>query len=874
MGLLLSGRPARAWNPGGYPALSEIMLDSLNSAIRWLATCVLLVGLFQSSPASAFVEVRQHKMQCSAAFPCPRELQDRVNFWIDIYSRWDSQDAVLHDSVVPSRVYKVIEGRACGRKGNTAFIKDQKKRIAAELHTLAKKVDRKSPVNSAYQKHLLKLFPERSGADIRRAAGDIRCQSGNRDGFASALRRFGTYGPMVRRVLKNSGLHSDIQYLPFVESSYSPKAYSRVGAAGLWQIMPATGRTLGLELDATVDERLDPEAASWAAARYLKDARKTLTVAAQAKNNRVSHSELSPFVITSYNYGVNGMRRAIKKIGPDYMQVINQYRSRKFQVAVKNFYAGFLAARHVARNQKRFFGDIKPGRPLQYQTLILDRQVSIARVQSIFGLSEAELKVLNPALTRFVWHGWRFIPDGYKLRLPRRQDSWSNHVARLRMMPFETRQGGSVEYTVRTGDTACGIAAAFRADCRELIAINGLNRQAVIRVGQKLQVPAKGRSRSRVAQRGRYEIQSGDSACIVADHFGVDCDDLLAANGLHRGSVLQVGASLVIPGTIPTAPGGSYTVGKGDSACSIASRHGISCDALLAANGLAKSDLIFPGQTLTVPGVAAPASSTDPASAQEPARTLTYTVVGGDSACRIAARFQVPCRRLIADNALGKEALIRPGQSLTIMGVPASLARSYSPSSKVAKVAVASVEAKSSADAAWSKIAESVGDSSGSGLSGVSPLDRPIDLSVQTSAVDGRTLYRINVEPEETLGHYSDWLHLGGVTKIRELNGYDATQVLASGDALLLPVADRMQRDTFERRREEYHRVLVEEFKENFEVTGANEYKIQSGDSLWVLAREFELPIWVITRYNPELRSSPPRAGKSITIPRIRSRQG
>ena len=115
------------------------MLDSLNSAIRWLATCVLLVGLLQSSPASAFVEVRQHKMQCSAAFPCPRELQDRVNFWIDIYSRWDSQDAVLHDSVVPSRVYKVIEGRACGRKGNTAFIKDQKKRIAAELHTLAKK---------------------------------------------------------------------------------------------------------------------------------------------------------------------------------------------------------------------------------------------------------------------------------------------------------------------------------------------------------------------------------------------------------------------------------------------------------------------------------------------------------------------------------------------------------------------------------------------------------------------------------------------------------------------------------------------------------------------------------------------------------------
>ena len=171
-------------------------------------------------------------------------------------------------------------------------------------------------------------------------------------------------------------------------------------------------------------------------------------------------------------------------------------------------------------------------------------------------------------------------------------------------------------------------------------------------------------------------------------------------------------------------------------------------------------------------------------------------------------------------------------------------------------------------------MADTGGDRSGSELSGVSPLDRPIDLSVQRSAVDGRTLYRINVEPEETLGHYSDWLRLGGVESIRALNGFAASQVLASGDALLLPVTDAAHQDAFERRREEYHQVLVEEFKENFEVTGSEEYKIESGDSLWLVARKFELPIWVITRYNPELRSGPPRAGTSITIPRIRSRQG
>ena len=88
------------------------MLDLPKPGIRWLLVCVLLVGVFQPKPAEAFIEVKQHRMQCSSAFPCPPELQSRVNFWIDIYSRWASQDAVLHDSVVPSRVYKVIEGRA------------------------------------------------------------------------------------------------------------------------------------------------------------------------------------------------------------------------------------------------------------------------------------------------------------------------------------------------------------------------------------------------------------------------------------------------------------------------------------------------------------------------------------------------------------------------------------------------------------------------------------------------------------------------------------------------------------------------------------------------------------------------------------------
>ena len=709
-------------------------------------------------------------------------------------------------------------------------------------------------------------------------------------------------------------------------------------------------------------------------------------MAAQAKDPRVTDSALSPFVITSYNYGVNGMRRAIKKLGPDYIRVINHYRSSKFQVAVKNFYAGFLAARHVARNAKRFFGYIQPGRPLTYRTLKLKRPVSIARIQSVFGLSEAQLKSLNPALTRFVWHGWRFVPNGYRLRLPPRSGSWANHVARLRMMPSEIRSSGTLQYTVRSGDTACGIAAAFRTNCSELMALNGLSSKAVIRAGQKLQVPPAGRTRSTVAQRGAYVVRPGDSVCGVAQRFGTDCDDLLAANGLHRGSVLAVGSQLLIPGTLKRPPGGRYTVGKGDNVCSIANRHGIDCNALLTANGLAGGDLIHPGQTLTIPG-ATGAKSTPvkkSASADIPRISIAYKVVAGDSACRIAARLEISCRRLIFDNALGADAIIQPGQVLQAAGVPVEVARSIAaatladdvatqkpfeyivtvgdtvcaiakthdidcnrllafnnlkvsaviaPGDKLNMPGKKPIETKAvsasvaepvmlasavplSGDVAGSApkadtqrpiVNEEVTDSARPKISqnpsvntstllldatelsdeppdptptlaqrgvSVSPLDQPVDLSVQTAGVNGKTVYRINIEPEETLGHYSDWLRLGGVKKLRELNGYDSTRVLASGDALLLPVTGSDQQHSFERRREEYHRVLVEEFKENFEVTGTEAYTVRPGDSLWMLAHEFELPVWVITRFNPGLRAGPPRAGEDLQIPRIRSRQG
>ena len=910
-----------------------------------------LTWMYPADQSAADHLVQHHKLKCGQYFPCPDALRRRVDFWIDVYGRWRTNDAILHDAQRPHRVYKIIKGKACGTKGNTQFIKEQKRQIRLRLERIAILIEQNKTITQAKDKHYLNMFPERSPAVLRRATRNLRCQSGNKDGFRNALRRFGTYGPIVRRVLKDAGLHQDIQYLPFVESSYNPEAYSRVGAAGMWQIMPRTARELGLELNATMDERLDPEAASWAAARYLKRSKKNLTVAARSKKANVSDSELTPFVITSYNYGVNGMRRAIKKLGPDFLTVLNRYRTKKFRVAVKNFYAGFLAARHVAQNSKRFFGSYSKGRPLRYDTIMLRSSVSIDRIRAVFGISLSRLKSLNPALTRFVWHGWREIPGGYPLRLPLRQGGWADKIAYLHSLPPEADRGTPKRYTVRSGDTACAIASAFRVKCRDLIDMNRLGRQAVIRVGQSVQIPMRTSGKRRLLSRadpGVYTVAPGDTVCGIAKRYGVKCSALLATNELTSGSVLSVGRKLVIPGALAeTRGGGTYTVRKGDSACGVASRYGVSCDTLLAANELSQQDLIYPGQALRIPRQLNTATGTGRQSSTR--KTLKTTVVEyrvkkGDNACQIATRLGVNCKALLTENRLGRRSVIHPGQKLLVSGVsedvakalgqnrrgPASSGSTYTVTAgdSVCEIAhnrgvscdellafnglqTASIivpgqalrlpgnaqNRRSSSTVSGAGVSKliSADDSGSTEVSSkqgqpdtastasseavtppsrvIEPLDQDIEFRIQATEQAGKRVYRINIEPGETLGHYSDWLRLGGIAAIRKLNGIQKTQNLQVGDVLLLPVSEQTQASGFDQRRLEYHRVLVEEFKENFEVLNVQQYTIQSGDSVWRVASSFELPVWLIMRYNPELRTTLPTTGNILRIPLIRKRR-
>ncbi len=166
-----------------------------------------------------------------------------------------------------------------------------------------------------------------------------------------------------------------------------------------------------------------------------------------------------------------------------------------------------------------------------------------------------------------------------------------------------------------------------------------------------------------------YVVKRGDSLYGIATKLGVPLPDLLAANGMIVSSTILAGQQLQVPGAAApavAATGGSYTIKAGDSLGGIASRHGVSLQALLATNGMTAKSLILPGQTITLPaGAAAPAAA--PAAPAAPAGGAgSYVVQAGDSLGGIASRHGVSLPALLAANGMTANSLILPGQTIAL----------------------------------------------------------------------------------------------------------------------------------------------------------------------------------------------------------------
>ncbi len=295
---------------------------------------------------------------------------------------------------------------------------------------------------------------EGTPARLLAAVDSIRFQLGQSDRFKEGLVRSGAWASHIAEVFANQGLPAELAVLPHVESSFNPAAYSKVGAAGLWQFMRSTGRRY-MRIDNAIDDRMDPFRSTEAAAQLL------------AYNYRLLGTW--PLALTAYNHGAAGMRRAKEAMGTDDIEkIVRNYKSPSFGFASRNFYVSFLAALEIDRNPEKYFGNVEALPEVRFQEITTPSFISIGSLERIVKVERAQLRKLNPALLPTVWNGARHVPKGYRLRLPMDGEKWTSELLAQRLAPAEQYAGQPQDrrHKVRSGETMTSIAAELRRDGR------------------------------------------------------------------------------------------------------------------------------------------------------------------------------------------------------------------------------------------------------------------------------------------------------------------------------------------------------------------------------------------------------------------------
>jgi hypothetical protein len=223
-----------------------------------------------------------------------------------------------------------------------------------------------------------------------------RFQTHLRDFFDRALLRSAKYVPTITEILVREGLPAELAYVPLIESGYRPQAVSPAGAVGPWQFISETGKRYGLRIDSMVDERRDPIKSTQAAVQYLKDL-----------HGMFGDWELS---LAAYNSGEYRVARILAETDVDDFW---DMRDRGYLPSETSEYVPrFLAAVRIASAPQRYGFESPTHVPFRFETVRVDRQVSLQTAAGFCGVPTSELAELNPALRRGV------TPTGYALRVP------------------------------------------------------------------------------------------------------------------------------------------------------------------------------------------------------------------------------------------------------------------------------------------------------------------------------------------------------------------------------------------------------------------------------------------------------------------------
>jgi membrane-bound lytic murein transglycosylase D len=418
--------------------------------------------------------------------------------------------------------------------------------------------------------------------------------------------RAGRYLPHIAAEVRRRGLPTELALLPVVESAYDPFAYSHGRAAGLWQIIPGTGKRFGLKQNWWYDGRRDVVESTRAALDYLEYLR-----------DEFDGDWL--LAVAAYNSGEVNVARAIRrntKAGrpTDFWHLSLPKETRAYVPRL-------LGLSRVVKDPSAYGVELPYVADAPYFAEVpLEGQVDLALAADLAGIDVEEVYALNPGFNR-----WATDPDGpHRLQVP--VEAAPRLVEALAEMPAG-EQVRWERHKVRSGDTLIGLANTYRTTPAVIREVNGLRGDS-IRAGSWLMVPTATRSLD------QYSLTAGNR--------------LTAKQNQQRAGRTKA----------------THTVKSGESFWSISRKYGVGVRELAAWNGMAPGDTLSVGKKLAVWTKGTPAVTSAGDNAR--IRTVRYTVRGGDSLYRIASRFRVTVDQLKQWNNLDEKKYLKPGQKLVM----------------------------------------------------------------------------------------------------------------------------------------------------------------------------------------------------------------
>lgn len=375
----------------------------------------------------------------------------------------------------------------------------------------------------------------------------------NRDYTKMVLARKELYFPLFDASLVKHEMPLEIKYLAIIESGLDPQIKSRVGAMGLWQFMPATGKMYGMNVNSEVDDRMDPELSSDAAAKYLKSLYRMF-----------GDWEVA---LAAYNCGPGNVRKAIRRSGgkKTFWGIYN-YLPKETRSYVPQFQAMLYVLNHLEAHN---FHPEEPTYAIAYEKIRFDRAVSLDKLANLTDICLTDLESLNPSVKNrkipesnrsmavkipksrapFIKENLAWISDSLNRSSPLLASSAPISVVPVETLVQEIRQNGTI-YKVRSGDVLGSIASKHGVTVTQIKAWNNLSSN-LIKVGQTLKINSSSGStiaenQSKSSSPRTYIVQPGDSLWIISKkHNGLTIDDIKRLNNLNTNNI-KPGQKLII----------------------------------------------------------------------------------------------------------------------------------------------------------------------------------------------------------------------------------------------------------------------------------------------------------------------------------------